>query len=452
MAKDVDEVAAGGRGREGPAWVEHFLSHGYFGICNKHTGGKGERNHFCLDCAEGPLCSVGLRTHAGHATLQTRKASYKDAVRVADVQRYLDVRDIMIYSINGSKIVFLHRRPQANPPKTHPRCEMCKRTFAEQLRFCSLQCKLDAIRSKPFEPELTFSIAEEGGSALPSVAGGAGAAAAAAAQPVMKKKVIPGDTCSEAFRKDGSVGSAIRQGTRVQARKQADAKKAGGSGGERDPELDGQLQLSLESPVVRKRRMREKADDKEEDNNSVSKHERDQCDSPEAQPGGLVRKRRKSLKPPPAKTDTNNNYCANATESASSSLQKLGNDDQVGSKDKSSPLLRAFDILANRKTLAGRLTIVCSPTSVLPLQAWQGALGGIASPVTPQAGVSSTPVSPQSGSPIRSPAGSSYTSPNGSPGGSPNVSPVHGAPTGMDRSWTERRHSRKGIPHRAPFM
>ncbi|EFJ23714.1 hypothetical protein SELMODRAFT_102589 [Selaginella moellendorffii] len=151
--------------REGPAWVDEFLSGDYFTSCDFHTGGKNERNQFCTECSgSGPLCQFGLlASHSGHRTLQVRKASHMDSIRVVDIQQCLEVSDIQTYSINSAKIVFLLSRPQPRPSKgaLHA-CLCCNRALSDDVKFCSLACKLDVLREQPEDRSITFALPADG--------------------------------------------------------------------------------------------------------------------------------------------------------------------------------------------------------------------------------------------------------------------------------------------------
>lgn len=149
--------------REGPPWLAKLLSIAeFFGHCKTHLTGRNEKNHFCFDCQRGPLCPVGVaESHAGHATVQIRKASHRDVVRVVDIHKLLDFSNIQLYTINSAKILFLQSR---KPPQQAPKmtkgggggssgglpaphyCHTCQRSIADPVRFCSLLCKLTGIR------------------------------------------------------------------------------------------------------------------------------------------------------------------------------------------------------------------------------------------------------------------------------------------------------------------
>lgn len=146
--------------REGPAWLPPLLTiENFFSHCSHHTSGKNEKNHFCFDCKEGPLCPEGLAvSHSGHSTIQIRRASHRDVVRIADIQKYVDLVNIQPYTINSAKIVFLQSRPQPKMVKGASHyCETCHRSIADPVRFCSILCKLTAIRESPHDFSLTLS-------------------------------------------------------------------------------------------------------------------------------------------------------------------------------------------------------------------------------------------------------------------------------------------------------
>lgn len=79
--------------------------------------------------------------------VQVRRSSYHDVVKMADISRLADISGIQAYVINGSKVVFLRRRPQPRPPKGAvgaSQCVICSRHLQDVSSFCSLQCKIDS--------------------------------------------------------------------------------------------------------------------------------------------------------------------------------------------------------------------------------------------------------------------------------------------------------------------
>ncbi|KAJ7555577.1 hypothetical protein O6H91_05G045500 [Diphasiastrum complanatum] len=132
-----------------PRWIHPFLVGDYFSNCRNHSCKRNERNQFCIDCIQGPLCHIGLQGHIGHRTLQVRRASHMDAVRVSDVQKLADISSIQTYSINGAKIVFLLCRPQHKIVKDAPHsCITCGRSLADPVNFCCISCKLFGVSNR----------------------------------------------------------------------------------------------------------------------------------------------------------------------------------------------------------------------------------------------------------------------------------------------------------------
>ena len=80
-------------------------------------------------------------------SMQVRRSSYHDVVKVADMGRLADISGIQSYVINGSKVLFLRRRPQPRPPKGAvgaSMCTVCTRHLQDVSLYCSIQCKLDS--------------------------------------------------------------------------------------------------------------------------------------------------------------------------------------------------------------------------------------------------------------------------------------------------------------------
>ncbi|XP_028789971.1 uncharacterized protein LOC114745956 isoform X2 [Neltuma alba] len=131
-----------------PPWLEPLLNASFFSVCRIHgDAARSECNMYCLDCNGDPFCFYCRSSrHKDHQVIQIRRSSYHDVVRVAEIQKVLDISGVQTYVINSARVLFLNERPQ---PKTSSGkgggahiCEICGRSLLDPFRFCSLGCKV----------------------------------------------------------------------------------------------------------------------------------------------------------------------------------------------------------------------------------------------------------------------------------------------------------------------
>ncbi|KAF9602868.1 hypothetical protein IFM89_031814 [Coptis chinensis] len=135
-----------------PSWLSPFLKATYFVSCQQHcesSSAKRECNLYCLLCKGDSLCSCCMVEHKNHPTVQIRRSSYSNVVRLKEISQYIDASNIQAYRINNERVIFLKERPILRPGKaggpgkcSGTTCEICKRNLLDTSIYCSLGCKV----------------------------------------------------------------------------------------------------------------------------------------------------------------------------------------------------------------------------------------------------------------------------------------------------------------------
>ncbi|KAI4390033.1 hypothetical protein MLD38_002188 [Melastoma candidum] len=153
MVSSLGRMSGGGcGGKDGdgcPRWLPAFLHVAYFKTCLLHADShRNECKMFCTNCMGDPFCFYcSTVSHDGHRVIQVRKSSYHEVVRASEIQKFIDISGIQTFIINKAKVVFLNERPQPKPrKKVINACLICHKTLEFPFRFCSIGCKLNAMK------------------------------------------------------------------------------------------------------------------------------------------------------------------------------------------------------------------------------------------------------------------------------------------------------------------
>lgn len=133
----------------GLTWLRPFIDTSYFKECSctQHANSR-DKKFFCVDCIRGPFCLHKISTeHASHITLQVRKCTRRESVKIDDVKRLLNIDGIQVYSFNNAPVVYLRQRSDNstddnyNAKKDLACMNCCKNLIDGKSLYCSIACK-----------------------------------------------------------------------------------------------------------------------------------------------------------------------------------------------------------------------------------------------------------------------------------------------------------------------
>ena len=155
-----------------PTWIKEFISSEYFPFDNPMNGEQFKNQcpcqdkkpctkFFCIPCKTGHLCKKlhfkPQGEHEGHANLQVRKVTHRNAIAVKDIETYCKIPKIQKFDCNSQKCYFLHSKALPDLRRevemghrkigNNRHCKICNASIRteddnEEAVYCSLQCGL----------------------------------------------------------------------------------------------------------------------------------------------------------------------------------------------------------------------------------------------------------------------------------------------------------------------